>query len=86
MIDGNFESDFSALQRLRTGDTEGAIRRIEAHAFMDATLLLYDRHAEHKALDIFIPQLVDYRHSYRGSPSDWSPMEQNLERLLASRK
>jgi hypothetical protein len=86
MIDGDFESNFTALKRLRSGDTAGAIDRIETHAFMDATLLLYDRHAEHKILDMFIPELVDYRHAYRANPSDWSPMEQNLERLLASRK
>jgi len=53
---------------------------------MDATLLLYDPHAEHKILDMLIPELVDYRHACRANPSDWSPMEQNLERLLSSRK
>jgi len=86
MIDGDFESNFSALKKFRAGDTDGAIHRIETHAFMDATVLLYDRHAEHKILDMFIPELVDYRHAYRANPSDWTPMEQNLERLLSSRK
>ena len=86
MIDGDFVSDFTALKRFRAGDTNGAIDRLETHAFMAATVLLYDRHAEHKALDMLIPELVDYRHAYRVNPSDWSPMEQNLERLLSSRK
>ena len=86
MIDGSFLSVFTALKSFRSGDTDDAIRRIETHAFMDATVLLYDPHAEHKALDMFIPQLVDYRHAYRANPSDWTPMEQNLERLLSSRK
>jgi len=86
MIDGDFVSDFTALKSLRAGDTNTAIRRIETHAFMCATVLLYDPHAEHKALDMFISQLVDYRHTYRANPSDWSPMEQNLERLLSAKK
>jgi len=86
MIDGDFLSDFTALKSFRAGDTDGAIDRIETHAFMDATVLLYDPHAAHKALDMFIPQLVDYRHGYRANPSDWTPMERNLERLLSSRK
>jgi hypothetical protein len=86
MIDGDFESNFTALKRFRAGDMDGAVHRIETHVFMDATVLLYDPHAEHKILDMFIPELVDYRHSYRANPSDWSPMEQNLERLLSSRK
>src|SRR2546430_8423896 len=70
MIDGDFESNFTALKRFRAGDTDGAIDRIETHAFMDATLLLYDPHAEHKILDMFIPELVDYRHVYRANPSE----------------
>ena len=86
MMDGDFESNFTALKKLRAGDTDAAIHRIETHAFMDATVLLYDPHAEHKALDMFIPQLVDYRHGYRANASDWTPMERNLERLLSSRK
>ncbi len=86
MIEGDFVSDFTALKSLRAGDTNTAMDRIETHAFMCATVVLYDPHAEHKALDMFISQLVDYRHTYRGNPSDWSPMEQNLERLLSPRK
>jgi hypothetical protein len=86
MIDGDFVSDFTALKNLRAGDTNSVIDRIESHAFMCATLLLYDRHVQHKGLDIFIPQLVDYRHTYRANPSDWTPMEQNLERLLSPNK
>jgi hypothetical protein len=86
MMDGDFESNFTALKRLRAGDTDAAIHRIESHAFMDAAVLLYDPHAEHKILDMIIPELVDYRHAYRANPTDWSPMEQNLERLLSSRK
>jgi hypothetical protein len=86
MIDGDFESNFSALKMFRAGDTDGAIHRIESHAFMDATVLLYDPHAEHKILDMSVPELVSYRHTYRANPSDWSPMEQNLEKLLSSRK
>ena len=57
MIDGDFLSDFTALKQFRAGDTDGAIHRIETHAFMDATVLLYDPHAEHKALDMLIPNL-----------------------------
>jgi hypothetical protein len=86
MIEGDFVSDFTALKSLRAGDTNNAIDRIETHAFMSATLPLYDPHAEHKALDMFISELVDYRHTYRSNPSDWSPMEQNLERLLSGHK
>jgi hypothetical protein len=86
MIEGDFVSGFTALKNLRAGDTNTAIRRIETHTFMSATLLLYDRHAEHKWLNMFTSELVDYRHTYRSNPSDWTPMEQNLEQLLSPHK
>ena len=86
MTEAGFVSDLTTLDRFRAGETEAAIRRVETHMFMSATVLLNNPTAKHGALDILLPKLVAYRQAYRANPNDWSPMEEKLEQLLAARK
>ena len=86
MIESSFVNNLAALESLRAGDTPTAIRRLEIHVFMSAAVLLNDPNAKHEALDIFRPDLLTYRHTYRTDPTEWSPMEQKLELLLSPSK
>jgi hypothetical protein len=84
MVEGSFVNNLGALESLRAGDTATAIRKLEAHVFSSATLLLNQANAKHAALDVFRPSLLTYRHTYRTNPAEWTPMEQKLEQLLSS--
>ena len=84
MIEGSFVNNLTALESLRAGDTASATRKLETHVFMSATLLLNQPNAKHAALDMFRPNLLTYRHTYRTNPAEWTPMEQKLDQLLSS--
>jgi hypothetical protein len=58
MIEGSFVNNLTALESLRAGNTATAIRELETHVFMSATLLLNQPNAKHAALDIFRPNLL----------------------------
>jgi hypothetical protein len=84
MIEMSFVSDYAALKRLRAGDVAAATRGIESHAFMSASEIFNGDHDQ--AIDSFRPELVAYRRQYRANPREWTPMEQELERVLAQAK
>jgi hypothetical protein len=84
LIEGSFISDYAALQRLRAGDVAAATRRIEGHAFMSACEIFSENHDQ--AFDCFRQDLIAYRRQYRANPREWTPMEQELERVLAKAK
>jgi hypothetical protein len=84
LIEGSFVSDYAALKRLRAGDVAAATRGIESHAFMSASEIFSGAHDQ--AIDSFRPELVAYRRQYRANPREWTPMEQELERVLAKAK
>ena len=84
MIEMSFVSDYAALKRLRAGDVPAATRGIESHTFMSASEIFSRDHDQ--AIDSFRPELVAYRRQYRANPREWTPMEQDLERVLAHAK
>jgi hypothetical protein len=84
LIEGSFVSDYAALKRLRAGDVAAATRGIESHAFMSACEIWSGDH--NQGIDCFRPELVGYRRQYRANPHEWTPMEQELERVLAKAK
>ncbi len=84
LIEGSFVSDYAALKRLRAGDVDAATRRIEGHMFMSACEIWSEDHDQ--GMDSFWSELVAYRRQYRANPHEWTPMEQQLERVLAKPK
>ena len=84
LIEGSFVSDYAALKRLRAGDVGAATRGIESHTFMSACEIFSGGHDQ--AMDSFRPELIAYRRQYRTNPREWTPMEQDLERVLAHAK
>ena len=80
---GALVSDLTALQFLRTGQTNEAIERIEAHCFVVAAGMLDDPMLQKDmATRLFMPELVKYRSENRSHPADWTPTEKTLEELL----
>ena len=84
LIEGSFVSDYAALKDLRAGDMAAATRRIESHSFMSACEIWSGDH--NQGIDCFRPEFVAYRRQYRANPHEWTPMQQELERVLAKAK
>lgn len=81
---GTLVGTLAALEDIRRGDVEGGTRRIESLCFMSAVVLMADDHYQSDvAVRTFTPTLVNYRHSYCTNQADWTPMERQLESLLA---
>jgi hypothetical protein len=83
---GTLVGTLDALERIRSGDTEGGIRRIESLCFMSAEILMADSHYRSNfTVRTFTPKLISYRRAYRTNQNDWSPMEQQLEIFLSQK-
>lgn len=81
---GTLVATLSALEDIRRGDIQGGTRRIESHCFATAVVLMADDHYRSSfVLRTFTPSLVSYRQTYRTDQADWTPMERQLEILLA---
>jgi len=83
----DFVGALDALQKLRAGDIDGGIKRVESTAFSCAnTVYASDRPRCQKVGEMLLNELRQYRQTYRTNSADWSPAEQLLEAKLASWK
>jgi len=88
---GTFVGTLDALDKIRTGDVTGGTQRIEPLCFMSANIVYGDFVFRHDFFGHFvgksmIDDLKHYRQTYRTNSAEWTPIEQNLEKNLASWK
>jgi hypothetical protein len=82
---GTFVGTMDALAKLRAGQTDDGIQRIESLCFSAANTLYEDpRYRDHIVTKSFAQPLIHYRKTYRTSRAEWTPAEERLEGLLAS--
>lgn len=86
---GTFVGSLDALDKIRGGDVAGGTQRIEGLCFMSANIVYGDFVFRHDfpgqfVGKTFIDELRHYRQTYRTNSADWTPMEQSLEKNLAS--
>ena len=86
-IKSDFIGSFAALQSLRSGDTAGAIDRLEAKCFATANVLYSAPALRNDPMpQMFLKDLRAYRASYRTNTAQWYPTEKLLEHNLAAWK
>jgi hypothetical protein len=82
---GVFVGTMDALEKLRGGQTDEGIRRIESVCFSAANTLYGDpRYRNHIVTKSFAQPLIHYRDTYRTNRAEWTPAEERLEGLLRS--
>lgn len=82
---GTFVGTMDALEKLRAGQTDEGIRRIESLCFSAANTLYEDpRYRDHIVTKSFAQPLIHYRETYRTNRAEWTPAEERLEGLLVS--
>jgi hypothetical protein len=75
-----------ALEKLKAGDVDEVTLALERRCFADAAGVLSDTGWRVEAFQkIGVPSLIAYRQSYRTNQTEWTPMEQKLENLLAQK-
>ena len=83
---GAFVGTFDALQKLRAGELEAGIRRIESSCFAAADTVYAGRPETEFVAKSFLADFRHYRQTYRTNSAEWSIAEQNLERKLVDWK
>ncbi len=88
---GTFVVTLDALNKIRAGDVAGGTERIESLCFSSANTVYGDYvfrngYIGHTVGKWFFDDLKHYRQAYRTNSADWTPMEQNLEKNLATWK
>jgi hypothetical protein len=82
---GTFVGTMDALEKLRAGQTDEGIRRIESLCFSAANTLYEDpQYRDHIVTKSFAQPLIHYRETYRTNRPEWTPPEERLEGLLLS--
>ena len=82
---GTFVGTMDALHKLRAGDIVGGTHRIETLCFCAADMLYSDpAYRDQFVTKTLASDLIQYRATYRTNSTDWTPMEQQLEKHLAS--
>lgn len=72
-----------ALEKLRSDDVQEATRKIQAVCFSSADMIYSDpAYRDQLEVRLFGPELIDYLLTYCTNRSDWTPMEQKLEKDL----
>lgn len=83
----DFVGGLDALHKLRAGDIEGGIKRVEITVFSCAnTVYASDSPRCQVVGKMMLDDFKRYRQTYRTNSSEWTPAEQNLELKLASWK
>ncbi len=79
-----FVMTMGALDKLRAGDTNDGMRKIESLCFASA-IVVYSDPAYHDSTVslLYAPDLIQYRSKYRSNHAEWTPAETNLETILA---
>jgi hypothetical protein len=79
-----FVMSMGALDKLRAGDTNDGIRKIESLCFASAIVVYSDPtyRDSHVSL-LYAPDLIQYRSKYRSNHAEWTPAETKLETILA---
>ena len=83
---GDFVESFNALQKLRAGDIDGSIHKMEIVCFSDAYTVYGGSPDTRLVAETFNVDFRHYRQTYRTNSADWSVTEQNLEKMLATWK
>jgi len=88
---GTFVVTLDALDKIRAGDITGGTHRVESLCFSSANVVYGDSIFRHGFSGGFIGKsmfddLRHYRQTYRTNSVEWTPMEQSLEKHLASWK
>jgi hypothetical protein len=79
-----FVMTMGALNKLRAGDTNDGIRKVESLCFASAIMVYSDPACRDSNVSLlYAPDLIQYRSKYRSHPAEWTPAETNLERILA---
>lgn len=79
----NAISSYDTMKKLRAGQLAEAITVQEDRCFASATDVLSESGWRSEAFrKIMASGLTQYRRAYRTNQVEWSPMEQQLERLL----
>jgi hypothetical protein len=83
----DFVGALDALQKLRAGDIQGGINRVESTAFSCANMVYGSDRARCQAVGkMMLGDIRHYRQTYRTNSSEWTAAEQNLELKLTSWK
>ena len=81
---GTFIVSLGALEKLRSGDVQVATRKMQAVCFSSADMLYSDpAYHDQSAIKLFGPELIDYLAMYCTNRSEWTPVEQKLQKDLA---
>ena len=81
---GTFVISLDALQKLRSGDVDRAMRRMETLCFGSAEMLYSDpAYRDQTITKTLATELIQYRASYRTNSSEWTSAEEQLEKHLA---
>ena len=88
---GTFVVTLDAIDKIRAGDVAGGTQRIESLCFESANIVYGDYVFRHDFPGHFVGQsffddLKHYRQTYRTNSAEWTPVERNLEKNLASWK
>jgi hypothetical protein len=80
-------SSLDVLRKIRSGDLPSATSELEYSCFVDSVDVLSDTGWHPPSLHkVFIPFLREYRQSYRTNQAEWTPVERQLEDLLANKQ
>jgi hypothetical protein len=88
---GTFVVTLDAINKIRAGDITGGTHTVEALCFSSGNIVYGDplfRHGWYGGFvgKTMIDDLRHYRQTYRTNSLEWTPMEQSLEKHLASWK
>ena len=82
-----FVMTLGALDKLRAGDTNDGIRKIESLCFASAIVVYSDpAYRDSNVSLLYAPDLIQYRSRYHSNQARWTPAETNLEAILADWK
>lgn len=79
-----FVMTMGALDKLRAGDTNDGMRKIESLCFASAIVVYSNpNYRDSNVSLLYAPDLIQYRSKYRSNRSEWTPAETHLETILA---
>lgn len=80
---GTLIAEIASLNALREGRITDAIGRLEMHAYAVGVGFIRSTAAESNVTrQVIVEQILDYRRRCAQPPSEWAPVECELERVL----
>jgi len=87
LLRGAFVLELVALDNIQNNNVSEGIEKIETSFYSTAVILLESpKWSNSSPVEIFIPELIEYRKKFASSQSEWTPTEKRLEELLAQWK